>query len=118
MYLLNHILKSKQDLDKDNQLKFDMLLGNVQCDYNIMERVRMWMMQRLELHMTFENIPNEKKNLFKLGLETAVMIFNNLVSTDKTYEIAVSLLYGFVNEIFSIPTINKYLMPMLARPEY
>lgn len=45
-------------------------------------------------------------------------IINSYVIVEKTYEMSISLLYGFVNEVFSLPTINKYFMPMLSKPEF
>jgi hypothetical protein len=56
-----------------------------------MEKIKAWMTSRVELHVPFENIPNEKKNHAKLGLTTAIMIFNNLAHSDKTYEFSVAM---------------------------
>jgi hypothetical protein len=76
-----------------------MILGDINFDYNVMERIRAWIMPKVELHIPFENIPNEKKNMAKLALTTAIMIFNNFIISDKTYELSVSLQYSYINEI-------------------
>lgn len=89
-------------------MHFDFILGDIHLTYNIMERLRSWLMPRVELHTTFENISNEKKNLVKLGIESAILIINKMITHDKTYEIYVGMLYSFVNEILSIPTFNRY----------
>jgi hypothetical protein len=41
---------------------------------------------RVELHMAFESISSEKKNMVNLALKTAIVLFTTFVQTEKTLE--------------------------------
>ena len=77
--------------------------------------IRLWLLTngRLEYHVPFESIPNERRNLCSLGVKTAFSIVTNLTSCEETYETFISLQYQLVNYLMSLPTINKYLAPLM-----
>jgi hypothetical protein len=75
--------------------------------------MKKWIMSKIELHLGFEQIPLEKKNLVSTGLKTSIIMFNNYVQTNKTLEESIALQFDFINEIMSIPSINKYFFPLI-----
>mmetsp|Transcript_10499 Transcript_10499/g.10557 ORF Transcript_10499/g.10557 Transcript_10499/m.10557 type:complete len:108 (-) Transcript_10499:342-665(-) len=79
----------------------------------ILEVVKKWMTARLELHLPFEQVPAEKKNMVTLGLKFSMLVFNSYVQTNKTLDTAINLQYDFINHIFSMPSINKYFLTVI-----
>ena len=41
--------------------------------------------------MTYDNIPNEKKNITTLGVQTALLLVHCFTTTDKTVDLAIGL---------------------------
>lgn len=72
-------------------------------------------MPKIELYMPFESVLAEKKNMVNLGLKTAMLLFSNCVHSEVTLDFSIALQYHFVNEVISIPTINKYYFPLIAK---
>ena len=46
-------------------------------------------------------------------MKTILLIISKFRTTERTYDISVALQYSLINEIWSIPTINKYILPLL-----
>jgi len=69
---------------------------------------------RLEIHIPFESIPNERRNQVTLGVKCAHSLVANFFGSEKTYDTLVGLQFQFINDIVSLPTINKYLVPLLS----
>ncbi len=63
--------------------------------------------------MTYESIPNEKKNLTITACKTLLSMLSTFTVTDKTYDTSITLYNSFVHEILSLPTILRYLTPQL-----
>jgi hypothetical protein len=84
-------------------------------DGDIYEKFRIWLNapSRLEIHMPFETIPNERKSQVITGLKCALAIMCNIVQNKSLLDSMVHLQYSFVHNILSLPTINKYLLPLV-----
>ena len=110
-------MSSKLLLDRAKQESFDVAIGNLHLDENIMTQMRAWFFpKRLELHQSWESISNEKKLFVSTGLKFCVQLFSEYkASNQAVYDLAINLQYSFINEILSLPTINKYLVPLLER---
>lgn len=67
------------------------MLGNMNFEFQLLEKIRAFLMRYVELHMAFESISNEKKNLVKLGLKTALILVTSFTSSDRTYDYYVAL---------------------------
>lgn len=63
--------------------------------------------------MPFESIPNERKSQVTIGLRCALAIMSNITQSKVLLDTMVRLQYSFVHHILSLPTINKYLLPLL-----
>lgn len=77
-------------MERDQQLQFDKTIEKIHMELvdragsnvqggGIYERIRLWINPRIELHIPFEQIPNEKKNLISLALKTSILLFNTFV---------------------------------------
>jgi len=86
--LLNTLVKlieRKVGLDKKKQEVFDVALGHLNLTYNFHAKVREWLFpKRLEIHQTFESIPNEKKRFVKMGLKLAVLLFSQFKASNQS----------------------------------
>jgi hypothetical protein len=80
--------------------------------------IKKWIMARIELHIPYEQISKEKINMIHLALKTSVLIFNSFIQTNKTLDYSISLQYDFMTHIFTTPTINKYLFPLLDSQDH
>lgn len=80
-----------------------------------MKQIRQWLNNhsRLEIHVPFESIPNERRNQVTLGVKTALAIVSNIAASEQTYDALVVMQSHFVQEIVSLPTINKYFLPLV-----
>jgi hypothetical protein len=80
-----------------------------------MSLIKGWIQQpsRIEIHMPFESIPNERRNQVTLGINTALALLTSVTNSEHTYDLMVSLNCQFVNDLMSLPTINKYFIPLL-----
>ena len=66
----------------------------------------------------FNQISNEKKRFVNIALRYATQLFCEFkASNAANYDLAIDLQFNFINEILSLPTITKYLIPMLEDPE-
>jgi len=77
--------------------------------------MRDWLFpKRLEIHQSFESITNEKKRFVTQGLKVCLLLFSEYkAANQKDYDLSINLQFSFVNNILSLPTINKYLTPMI-----
>ena len=52
-------VSKSRDLDKKEQLDYDVMVGQILWEVNLFEKIRQWVMapNRLELHVAFESIP-------------------------------------------------------------
>lgn len=81
----------------------------------ILQMVRVWVQShgRLEIHVPFENIPHERRNQVTLAVKLALSMATNIMHTERTYDSLVALQSGFVEHVMCLPTIMKYLLPLL-----
>ena len=68
----------------------------------------------LDLYQVHENISNVKKNAVTKGLTTAIRLFSEFKATsEKSYDYAIHFQSTFISEILSLPTIAKYMLPLI-----
>ena len=72
-------------------------------------------MNRIELHIPFDQIPQEKKQMITNVCKAMLSLVSSFTMSDATYEDSVQLYFSFVHEFFSIPTILRYMVPLLAQ---
>ena len=48
-----------------------------------------------------------------MAVKTVLSLISSYRVTDRTYDPSIALQYSFINEVFSIPTINKYIKECL-----
>lgn len=71
--------------------------------------------KRLEIHQSFDSILNEKKRFVTQGLKVCLLLFSEYkAANQKDYDLSINLQFSFVNNVLSLPTINKYLLPMIT----
>ena len=58
---------------------------------NLVEKIRIWTLARIELHIAFENIQQEKKNMINMATKTILNLLSSFVVTDSTYEQSIAL---------------------------
>ncbi len=78
--------------------------------------MREWLFPKwLEIHQSFDSISNEKKRFMTQGLKVCLLLFSEYKpANQKNYDLSNNLQFSFVNIVLSLPTINKYLMPMIT----
>jgi len=88
-------------------------------DLNFMGAVRDWLYpKRLEIHQLFHEISNERKRYVNIAVKLATQLFSEFKASNQTnYDLAINLQFNYVNEILSLPTITKYLIPMLEQAQ-
>ena len=111
------MIAKKLLLDKARQESFDIAIGTLHLEENILTKMRKWFYpKRLELHQTWDSISNEKKLFVSTGLKFCVQLFSEYKATSQAvYDLSINLQYSFINEILSLPTINRYLIPLLEK---
>ena len=67
------MIAKKLLLDKARQESFDIAIGTLHLEENILTKMRKWFYpKRLELHQTWDSISNEKKLFVSTGLKFCV----------------------------------------------
>jgi hypothetical protein len=105
--------------DKARQEAIDVAFGYLNLDINFMKAIREWLHpKRLEIHQLFNQINNEKKRFVNIALRLATQLFCEFrASNASNYDLAINFQFNYINEILSLPTIIKYLLPMLEGPD-
>jgi len=82
-----------------------------------MKAIRDWLYpKRIEIHQSFESISHEKKRFVNQGLRLSLQLFSEFkAANQQDYDLSINLQSGFVSQILSLPTINRYLLPMLTK---
>lgn len=71
--------------------------------------------KRLEIHQSFDSILNEKKRFVTQGLKVCLLLFSEYkAANQQDYDLSINLQFSFVDNVLSLPTINKYLLPMIT----
>ena len=114
-FLCNMMTAKLKIEDARRQEDIDVALGYLNLDMNFMGLIREWLYpRRLEIHQLFNQISNEKKRYVNIAVRFATQLFTEFKATNQAnYDLCINLQFNFVNEIFSLPTITKYFMPMI-----
>ena len=106
--------------DQEAELTFDRLITGliVKKGVPVIQNIRKWIeaSSRLEIHMPFESIPNERKNQVTLGVKLAFSLVANIKQSKDTLDTMVTLQCDFLDRLLSLPTINKYWFPLVFDP--
>ncbi len=78
-------------LAPDDKRKIDQFIGEVHYDVNLMEKIRQWVMSRIDLYGSFDGIPEQKKESIRTAISNSVYLFQSFSSPDTLYEYFVSL---------------------------
>lgn len=65
--------------------------------------------------MVFESIPLHKKDQMRLCCRVGLQLVLRFSATKENYNYYISMLYSFVAELLSIPSILRYLSPLLVK---
>ena len=116
MQFLCNMMNSKLTIeDQSRQGAIDIELGSLKLSKNVMALIREWLYpKRLEIHQAFEQISNERKRFVNIAVRFAAQLFCEFKASDQVaYDLSIDFQFNFINEILSLPTINKYFIPML-----
>lgn len=112
MEFLNSFLEARLPFGEKTKELDNWFLGTA-FDVNLFQRLKAWAMKRVELHVIYENIPLSKKDEMRLGCKVALKLISQFPTNQHNYDYFLSALYSFVAEVMSIPSILRYLMPIL-----
>ena len=116
-FLCNMMAAKLKIADRAKQESLDVALGNMNLDLNFMGLIRDWLYpKRLEIHQLFHEISNERKRYVNIAVKLATQLFTEFkASNQANYDLAINMQFNYVNEILSLPTVTKYLIPMLEQ---
>lgn len=114
MQFISDLIEAKKAFPQAERELDNWLLGTA-FELNVMQRLKAWCMKKVELHMLYENIPIHKKDQMRLACKVAIQFVNEFKSTKETYNYYIAMLYSFVAELLSIPSINRYLYPLISK---
>ena len=117
MQFLCNLMTAKLKIeDVKKQESIDVALGYLNLELNFMEKIRSWLYpKRLEIHQLFDQVSNEKKRFVTIALKFATQLFSGFKASNQVnYDLNINYQFNYANEILSLPTITKYLMPMLS----
>ena len=75
-------IAKRQCLSKENELEFDVkVTSSILAEVNVINLIRNWIEHphRLEIHISFQSIPNERRNQVILGVKCAFTIMSKIV---------------------------------------
>lgn len=84
-------ISKSRDLDRVEQEQFDKMLGQIHLDIGIMDKIRLWTLSRIELHVAFESISQEKKNMVTMATKTALTMISSFIVSDMNYEVSIAI---------------------------